>query len=286
MIKQRYTPQSRSSCIAIRFLFIGITIILVSCGSGSATFAMPESPKHTNAATDFPTPTESTPSTITLPSIATPKASSTQPPLPAGWPTRWLRGVPCRPPCWEGVTPGQTNVLQAVEILKQAPIIATVIVTTTSTLSPIGHILWDWTAGGHGGGADYRRQSSQQTIISIAPIFPTAFPLSDVIQVYGEPSHVVAEIRYPPDSGTAFYDLTFVYMSYGFALSTSGLNYMKPIPNESIRLSSPIFFVPNNEGFTQAFDIPFQVLVPWQGFKSFDFYCRDESTFEPCPHKP
>src|SRR5262245_57752922 len=33
----------------------------------------------------------------------------------------WLRDTPCQAPCWEGITPGQTSVKEAVEILNRHP---------------------------------------------------------------------------------------------------------------------------------------------------------------------
>src|SRR5688572_2209141 len=37
--------------------------------------------------------------------------------------THWIDGIPCEPPCWQGITPGQTTAFQAVEILRSNAIV-------------------------------------------------------------------------------------------------------------------------------------------------------------------
>ncbi|HSQ18189.1 MAG TPA: hypothetical protein VLM83_10855, partial [Anaerolineales bacterium] len=39
---------------------------------------------------------------------------------------RWISGTPCAPPCWEGITPGQTSADEAIEILISNPMITNV----------------------------------------------------------------------------------------------------------------------------------------------------------------
>src|SRR5690349_18800910 len=34
---------------------------------------------------------------------------------------RWLSGIPCRPPCWEGIIPGETSATKAGETLSANP---------------------------------------------------------------------------------------------------------------------------------------------------------------------
>ena len=61
------------------------------------------------------------------------------------WTTRWLKGIPCRLPCWEGVTPGQTRKDEAVDILKRNPIIASVVITDSYDWRDDGYIIWHYT---------------------------------------------------------------------------------------------------------------------------------------------
>ena len=50
------------------------------------------------------------------------------------WGTNWIKGLPCKPPCWYGITPGQTTETDAINILKSLPFVNTSSITTTYLL--------------------------------------------------------------------------------------------------------------------------------------------------------
>ncbi len=224
------------------------------------------------------TPITPTPSPTTL---------STLPP-PQDWPTRWLQGIPCRPPCWEGITPGQTTAAEAVEILNRSPFVATVETTTDPWWPEVGVIEWTWVStGGKGGGARFHSQTLSNTIYAIYPFYLyTSFRLGDVIQAYGEPSHIIALLYHDyHDDSIVYYDLRILYLSWGFMLSDDdGHKGIKPALSADTRLERVSFFVPGEEGLLAALEwaeYP-EWLIPWQGMKDFDSYCRDEAG-NPCP---
>jgi hypothetical protein len=66
--------------------------------------------------------------------------------VPSGYAKRWIAGDPCALPCWEGVTPGQTTVADAVKILNRNPgIIAGSAITNTSS----SFVTWKWVGSDH-----------------------------------------------------------------------------------------------------------------------------------------
>jgi len=214
-----------------------------------------------------------------IPSLVPPK-----PPPPEDWPNRWIQGIPCRPPCWEGIMPGQTAAAEAVEILAQSPVIATVEMTISPLIPEDGYVTWTWTGIEGGGQALFHAQAPAASIYLIEPYYPTSFRLGDVIQAYGEPSHIIARSYHGPDIGSGiFYDLRIVYRSQGFLLIDGGPN--KPVLDADTRFERVVFFALSDEGLQAALAgaaaYP-EWLNPWQGIKNFDFYCRDEAG-EPCP---
>ncbi len=222
---------------------------------------------------------QGTPSTATL---VKPTTSPTKPLPPADWPYRWLKGIPCQPPCWEGITPGKTTAAEAVEILQRSPLIATVEIITVPLFPEERAVEWTWVSTGREGGvASFHVQKPSSPIYYLHPYLPASFSLGDVIQAYGEPSHIIAKVFYVEDNVS--YDLRILYRSQGFILLDGGLS--KPVLNMDTLFGSVIFFAPNDEGLRAALagaaDHP-EWVVPWQGMKDFDYYCTDIKG-NPCP---
>ena len=223
-------------------------------------------------------------STTTKPTNAPTKTS-----LPEEWPLRWLQGIPCRPPCWEGVTPGLTPVTKAVEIWRNNPLISTTrIVTSGLPHDDENDVVWTWATEGsfQGGQASFRNETSDQTITLITPYYPTDFKLGDVIHAFGEPSEIAATASHNPEKGFT-YAIRLVYRSQGFVLSDGWTS--KPSLNAELSFSKVVFFAPTDEGLATALPgIADRTgwLVPWQGFKKFDYYCRDDGIDRACQADP
>lgn len=226
----------------------------------------------------------------TVPHTATPvqlPPSPTKPLPPADWPYRWLEGIPCRPPCWEGITPGQTTAEEAVEILRRSPIVATAEITTIPLHSENGVVEWSWAGTGRqGGGADFYARIPPSPIYLVYPSYPVYFKLGDVIQAYGEPSHIIAKAFHRPDKPGVDYDLRILYRPQGFILGVGGPK--KLVLSADTLFESLSFFAPDDEGLQAMLKTlggpsthP-EWMVPWQGMKDYDYYCRDEAG-NPCP---
>jgi|GEM_PF-2508979 Uncharacterized conserved protein len=125
-------------------------------------------------------------------SLPTPQAKQTVQPSPsellqtldqeqweADW-AAWLHDQSCRAACWAGITPGKTKVSEAIELLKQHPLVDPSSVTVTSARDAIGThgfdpkdypdaLTWNWLDGGKGfnlGGIIYfDRQGSPPAVL-------------------------------------------------------------------------------------------------------------------------
>ncbi len=201
-------------------------------------------------------------------------------PMPIDWQSRWLRGVPCRLPCWEGITLGKTTASQAVELLQNSPLISTAYISVTAGMPELGYISWKWADGTAGGGASFNAIETTPFVGGIKPYYPVGFRLGDVIDEYGEPSHILATAYYNPDRIGISYHLKIVYRSLGLILETGGAS--KPVLSTNTDFDA-VFFAPTSEGlkYIEAPNHP-EWLVPWEGMKDFEFYCQDSENGKAC----
>jgi hypothetical protein len=160
--------------------------------------------------------------------------------------------------------------------LNKNPLISTVVLTNSPWPNDGGYVLWNWTNGHKGGEARFQNQTPTQVISRIQPYLFTAIRLGDVIRVYGEPDYVIATIAKNPEAGSGtIYNLEIVFLSQGFMLSDGGSGTTTLGPDKYFDRID--FFVPTIEGL--EFVIPGLAnhrdwLVPWQGMKGFEYYCR------------
>ncbi len=218
------------------------------------------------------------PSVVTtlIPSIATSNLTASD------WKYRWLKGIPCRAPCWEGITPGKTTMQEALDLLKQNSL-----VMGTPRVGPISHpeegstefIDWEWTklpAGYTGGYIVVGSELSAGKVVRIVPGYRTAYRLGDVIKMYGEPSYIAA--GYQKLENHSFYGIAVTFSSQGLFLYFSATE--KPLINADLSFEPPtallIFFVPGEEAYPKVpyYDEYNKYRKPWSGYNTFDFYCR------------
>ena len=170
------------------------------------------------------------------------------------------------------------------EILQRSPLIATVEITTVPLFPEERAVEWTWVSTGQEGGvASFHAQKPSSPIYYLHPYLPASFSLGDVIQAYGEPSHIIAKAFPRPDSEGFDYDLRILYRSQGFILLDGGA--IKPVLNADTLFGSVVFFALNEEGLRAALagaaDHP-EWVIPWQGMKDYDYYCTDIAG-KPCP---
>lgn len=122
-----------------------------------------------------------------------------------------------------------------------------------------------------------------RTISAIRPRFTYWFSLADVIQAYGEPTHVIAN-AYHSDGQTS-YVLEYVYLPQGLRLTYPSRGKYKPPLKASSRFGEVTFFSPSLDGLVAAGSGSTEILKllkPWEGFRDFDYYCVDYPAFIPC----
>jgi hypothetical protein len=198
------------------------------------------------------------------------------------WQENWLKGNPCRPPCWEQITPGKTSASEAVKILERIPyIMSDSITTSVSSLVPeIGDISWEWSDSQEPAGISFDSNIAQQTVRRIGLIFKQPFLLKDVIETYGQPTHVAASAGYN-EAGGITTAVQIIFASQGFWVNTTAPRDIRP----DLWLNYVQLFSPGIGNFAQFFpdykSNP-DLIVPWQGYQSFEFYCRDEYKGNAC----
>ncbi|HEY1014372.1 MAG TPA: hypothetical protein VGE07_16785 [Herpetosiphonaceae bacterium] len=323
----------RSREIASAWLLAALA--LAACGPAAPT-AIPQPAAALPAAQSAPTASP-TPVRTAVPVNRKPAAARrTKPFTIKEWRAEaaaWLRRDPCAAPCWEGITPGVTTVEEALEQLRQSPLIdpdSVQVYQIDSSLAARDSfvIQWQWVGrdvlGFHilpGGEArvwqeplptptpdpnppaqprflDAMVETHPITpdrflrplpIASIEPHFSyhrqpayhipgrvraATFTLGQVIEAYGEPSHVVATF-----DGRDSWSVALVFEQLGFVIETNN--------REAIRLDATLGI--DGVTFTDdpiaaaLFLSPPETLVPWQGMRDFAFYCRMEKTGAPCP---
>lgn len=188
----------------------------------------------------------------------------------------WLDHPPCLPPCWDGMTPGQTTKREALARLRQHPLVTDLEIFEGETPDgkEDGTAYWRWKGTTHEGGEVSYLDS---TVYEIGISNPSQLlTFQDVIDAYGEPSHVKASAYPSSDGSHTVYRLDFVYLSQGFALNWSKSNVRKPQFGPEWNAFDLDFFEPTLEGFSLAWGgspVVAENLVPWRGMLSFDDYC-------------
>jgi hypothetical protein len=203
--------------------------------------------------------------------------------LPQGWEVRWLAGIPCQPPCWEGVTPGETTGTQAVAILQKSPMISRVSFDAYSA----HRVSWQWITGQDGGSALLAGTAASSRVEGIAPVYVQPFSLRAVLAAFGEPSHIIAGSSCGVDAGSGvFYHLFLIYWERGLLLKAQppAEIHARPILSPDMLLDEVVFFAPDEAGLRSVISLSIAELSSrkWRGFESFDAYL-DKDLAGACP---
>jgi hypothetical protein len=218
---------------------------------------------------------------------------------------RWLQGIPCRLPCWEGVTPGITNAEEAFEALKRSPMSSWVSLRRYSD-SERGRLSWYEPNGNYGGDARFYL-TEPEIIYEVTPnikggpnVIRALISLGEIIAGYGEPTDVVTT-RLCGKEDTA-YLLEFLYRPQGIYLVSEYYSeyYGETVPAVDANLPiEEIYLFNPGEGFRlYGSDERFRYSIyeesrahadsifikgsSWQGFQDFHSHSQtDPNTM--CP---
>ena len=224
----------------------------------------------------------------TLPSV-TPFLFTPLPTIqPDSWQGHWLESKLCKPPCWEKIIPGQTNLTEAKSLLNASGLTGTVINKVFDAKATRGKISWSWKASlGLGekaaseGGYIYYDNTGSQLVDIVAPNLYISYRFSNIIKIYGEPEYVIAQGFYAyPEATTPSYSLGIVYLTQGFLLYAEGLTDKRINLDGNTSLGKVLFFTPSSEGFSKlernvSGFLATKYLIKWQGFRDFGYYCRN-----------
>jgi hypothetical protein len=189
---------------------------------------------------------------------------------------RWLSGNPCNPPCWEGITPGQTTLKDAVDLLQNNPLIGQLTIYADENRPNSGEISWSWPGvEKRGGRVFYARigDVAGSVVYAIWPGFGEGVRLGEVIQAFGEPSHVkIREVKIlePPTPREAWYTYTLIWIENGFLVKGNPVNRTK-IDNAFV-IYTIGFFEPSMEGYIALEGNSGANPVLWHGYGDSDTY--------------
>lgn len=255
--------------------------MLSHCGDTRPTFVTPPNAATVIAEqTLLPEPT-SEPLPTEIPPFPIPTPLPTKTPI-SDPERRWLRGEPCFAPCWEGMTIGTVTAPEAAELLNHSPFVQDISFSrAVGPLATTDRLTLDGGKNSTGGSVFFERNKPYRVLAVTTSIFDD-YPFGDVISVYGEPTHVypwidqvgITDVR--PD-----YNIMFVYINKGFLIyALPARREVKPILDSKLHIDGTVtFFEPSENGFRVLNNfaqlIPlYTELVPWQGYLSFDEYCK------------
>jgi len=127
-----------------------------------------------------------------------------------------LTGEPCEPPCWQGLTPGESTLEEVNAWMRTSGFVNTRTVYRSSLRRAGGErvgvsIYWDSTAGGVGPGNHFTIHGDVLEDITIRPDYPIT--LEQIFERYGPPEKYVAGL---PIGGPLYYEVTLFYPTHGF----------------------------------------------------------------------
>jgi hypothetical protein len=173
------------------------------------------------------------------------------------WRYDWFKDIPCRFPCWEGITPGKTTAQEAGEILGKNPRFPSVTETEKFINVKWGSITLD----------------SQKKVTVITPnIIGMTIRFNQMLSSFGEPSHVAMWIGGVDSS--RYYYIHVIYLALGTELRfASPFKAGYPTIDAALKFDYLQLFEPSIEGAKKA-NVWSEEVVPWEGFKDFNYYCQ------------
>lgn len=216
------------------------------------------------------------------------KGTSISVSMPQNWNIGWLQGIPCRLPCWERITPNQSGLDEAIQLFKQNPLIdnKSIKVSEPPQTQPpdfIGNVIFNWQDARRAVYARYTTKTTKRIITSITVFYYNTFKLKDIIDAYGEPTHVEALLI--PNNGI-HYSIRFYWLSQGLSVgppsSSKSYNLSADMPISDSDGAIQLLGIQHAEELNGLNGGKSYFLVPWQGYKDFAFYCRNYLDGTPC----
>jgi hypothetical protein len=198
---------------------------------------------------------------------------------PTVTPLQWWSDPTCHPPCWAGVTPGETTPENAVTVLDRNAFFNSVSVMTDNAGELAGEIeakfsYLEGNAIQRTGARFFYIPTNQNPVYAIRSNFPS-IDLEEAIQYLGSPTHVLAFLQENSESiGNERWEVRVLWLNQGVEIISTGY---QPLPelNSKFRLKEwTTFFVPTLDGYERAYKgtVSSNYLRSWQGYDRFEEY--------------
>ncbi|MBI5713980.1 MAG: hypothetical protein HZC38_11260 [Chloroflexi bacterium] len=192
---------------------------------------------------------------------------------------KWLRNNPCTPPCWENITPGKTTVGEALNSIKVNPMFSKVEFFRKPD-SSWGYIFiyWkaildNWTVSDISASAAYASGDSdvnQRSILTIR-VNSINLKLGDLIQSYGEPTHITGYGKAEPPNGPTIWTLQIIWLQKGF-MAHGGYKGSEPKIQNDLLFDELIYFPPGDYGVVAGSYDYLKFFKPWHGYDDLNGY--------------
>lgn len=133
---------------------------------------------------------------LTTGCMLTNRATPLPPPALSDWVTRFFDEGVCELPCWEGITPGETTIYEAMDILRNSPIYRNVDDPVEVENRPLNYLSIGWqTSQGNGGGMAWSYQGGETISIITLALYNESpkITLTDILSSFGDPDSLMIE---------------------------------------------------------------------------------------------
>ena len=186
--------------------------------------------------------------------------------------SRWvdrsiITGLPCAPPCWQGITPGVTKMDKALEILSNSPYIETRSIKQTGT-DISGGCTWRWRSPGRRMQPGLNWQTGFIDTIQMGLAFDLT--VQEVTDKYGLPEAVSAVEGGQPEHWYWIIDLHYPSQGIKFKAYTSEFSKdIKPTTEVgAVLLFSPLTMEERIREIEQGLSspLPSEYFSDWKGY--------------------
>ena len=191
-----------------------------------------------------------------------------------------LTGDPCEPPCWQGLTPGESTLEDVNEFMRTSGFVSPLTVHRSALRIAGGErvglsIWWQSNVWGAGGSNNFDIHGGVLDSITIHPHYDVT--LGRLINRYGPPEKYVAFL---PIGGPLYYDVTLYYPAHGFTVHLA-LRYDDPTLRPETGVGSVWYFraapleqfleLRREQGYSSSTPHEaLQYMHDWQGYGAID----------------
>lgn len=216
-------------------------------------------------------------------------ANAIQRPPSESWEYRFLNGIGCRPPCWEGVTPGITNqeeLTRTLAAMGRIKLGTTKFTGSSSLLGTGGFDLVEASNASRVIGSVGFEQPLDGRVLAILLKTRYTMELSEVIALLGEPTDVVINV-FPPYSGKAqaTYELGLFFGQASVFVEPRSSVTEKLDLNPKLDIGAISFLNAGWDHDTALRSMRGQKtsVTPWRGYMPLADYCRALGPQSWCP---